>query len=73
VLGSDARADPDPRPVRGAVPGLRHHAAQDEPNICTICERAFRRVKKRRHITKTVSLLFADMRGYTAASVAAFG
>ena len=40
------------------------------PNICTICERAFRHVKKRRHITENVTILFADIRGYTALSEA---
>jgi adenylate cyclase len=35
------------------------------PNICTICERSFRYVKKKRHITETATILFADMRGYT--------
>ncbi len=61
-----------PIPIRGpfAVPFRVFGITQSKmnPNICTICERAFRRVKKRRHITETVSLLFADMRGYTAAS-----
>jgi adenylate cyclase len=36
------------------------------PNICTICERAFRRVKKRRHVSATATILFADIRGYTS-------
>jgi adenylate cyclase len=35
------------------------------PNICTICERAFRYVKKQRHISTTATILFADIRGYT--------
>ena len=38
------------------------------PNICTICERSFRRVKKQRRITARASILFADIRGYTALS-----
>lgn len=38
------------------------------PNICTICERSFRRVKKQRHISATASILFADIRGYTSMS-----
>lgn len=36
------------------------------PNICTICERAFRKVKKSRQISIDASILFADIRGYTA-------
>jgi adenylate cyclase len=38
------------------------------PNICTICERAFRQVKKSRHISATATILFADIRGYTRIS-----
>jgi len=38
------------------------------PNICTICERAFRLVKKRRHVSATATILFADIRGYTSLS-----
>lgn len=38
------------------------------PNICTICERSFRYVKKQRHISATASILFADIRGYTRMS-----
>ena len=35
------------------------------PNICTICERSFRYVKKQQHISATATILFADIRGYT--------
>lgn len=38
------------------------------PNICTICERSFRYVKKQRHITTRATILFADMRGFTPLS-----
>lgn len=38
------------------------------PNICTICERAFRRVKKHRHVSADATILFADMRGYSRLS-----
>jgi adenylate cyclase len=38
------------------------------PNICTICERAFTRVQRRKHIATQATILFADMRGYTALS-----
>jgi adenylate cyclase len=35
------------------------------PNICTICERSFRYVKKERHVSTSATILFADIRGYT--------
>ena len=35
------------------------------PDICTICERAFRRVKKSSHVSGVGTILFADIRGYT--------
>src|SRR6516162_9058882 len=58
-----------PIPIRGplAVPFRIFGITQSKmnPNICTICERAFRRVKKRQHISATVTILFADIRGYT--------
>jgi adenylate cyclase len=61
-----------PIPIRGplAVPfrifGITR--SKMNPNICTICERAFRRVKKHRHISATATILFADIRGYTRLS-----
>ena len=61
-----------PIPIRGplAVPfrifGITR--SKMNPNICTICERAFRRVKKRQHISATATILFADIRGYTRLS-----
>ena len=61
-----------PIPIRGplAIPFRLVGISQSKmnPNICTICERAFRRVKKRRHITGDATILFADIRGYTALS-----
>jgi adenylate cyclase len=58
-----------PIPIRGplAVPFRIFGITQSKmnPNICTICERASRRVKKRQHISATVTILFADIRGYT--------
>jgi hypothetical protein len=61
-----------PIPIRGllAVPFRIFGITQSKmnPNICTICERAFRRVKKHRHISATASILFADIRGYTRLS-----
>jgi len=38
------------------------------PNTCTICELMFTRVMKARNVTVEVSVLFADLRGYTALS-----
>ena len=61
-----------PIPIRGplAVPLRIFGVTQSKmnPNICTICERAFRRVKKHRHVSATVTILFADIRGYTRLS-----
>ena len=58
-----------PIPIRGplSVPfrvcGITR--SKMNPNICTICERSFRYVKKERHISVPASILFADIRGYT--------
>jgi adenylate cyclase len=61
-----------PIPIRGplAMPFRMFGISKSKmnPNICTICERAFRRVKKRRHISATATILFADIRGYTRLS-----
>src|ERR1700720_3479503 len=38
------------------------------PNTCTFCELAFARIMKARNITIDATVLFADLRGYTAAS-----
>jgi adenylate cyclase len=38
------------------------------PNICTICERSFQYVQKKRHITANATILFADIRGFTTLS-----
>ena len=58
-----------PIPIRGplAVPFRVFGISQSKmnPNICTICERAFRKVQKRQHISVPVTILFADLRGYT--------
>ena len=61
-----------PIPIRGplAFPFRVCGVTQSKmnPNICTICERSFRFVKKQRHISATATILFADIRGYTALS-----
>ncbi|WP_442581827.1 adenylate/guanylate cyclase domain-containing protein [Mesorhizobium sp. ASY16-5R] len=58
-----------PIPIRGplALPFQAFGITRSKmnPNICTICERAFTFVKKQRHVSATASILFADMRGYT--------
>jgi len=38
------------------------------PNTCTVCELMFTRVMRARQITVDVTVLFADLRGYTAMS-----
>jgi adenylate cyclase len=61
-----------PIPIRGplSLPLRLVGIAQSKmnPNICTICERAFRRVQKQRHVTVQATILFADIRGFTALS-----
>jgi adenylate cyclase len=61
-----------PVPLRGpaSIPfrafGIR--PSRMNPNTCTICELMFTRVMKARKITVDVSVLFADLRGYTMLS-----
>ena len=61
-----------PVPLRGpaSIPfrvfGIR--PSRMNPNTCTICELMFTRVMKARKIVVDVSVLFADLRGYTALS-----
>ena len=61
-----------PVPLRGVmsapfrVLGIRPSAMN--PNTCTICEMMFTRVMKARKIGVDASVLFADLRGYTAMS-----
>lgn len=38
------------------------------PNLCTLCETQFAKAKKTKQITVRVSVLFADVRGYTTFS-----
>lgn len=61
-----------PIPIRGAL-ALPFRAfgitrSKMNPNICTICERAFQYVKKQRHVTAGATILFADIRGFTTLS-----
>jgi adenylate cyclase len=57
-----------PVTIRGpmAVPFRIFGISQSKmnPNICTLCERAFSRVKKQKHIPETATILFADVRGF---------
>ena len=61
-----------PIPIRGLLSlpfralGISH--SKMNPNICTICERAFRRVQRQRHVTVAATILFADIRGFTQLS-----
>jgi adenylate cyclase len=61
-----------PIPLHGA-PSLPFRAfgirpSRMNPNTCTVCELMFTRVMKARNITIDVSVLFADLRGYTSLS-----
>ncbi|WP_249140625.1 MULTISPECIES: adenylate/guanylate cyclase domain-containing protein [Bradyrhizobium] len=59
-----------PVPLRGPLSapfrlfGIR--PSRMNPNTCTICEMAFSRVMKARAVTIDASIMFADLRGYTA-------
>jgi adenylate cyclase len=61
-----------PTPIRGplSLPFRILGITQSKmnPNLCTMCERAFRRIKKHQHISATATILFADIRGYTRLS-----
>ncbi len=56
-----------PIPIRGplALPFRAFGITRSKmnPNICTICERAFRYVKQKNHVTANATILFADIRG----------
>lgn len=58
-----------PIPIRGvlAMPFRAFGITRSKmnPNICTICERSFRYVKKQSHISANATILFADIRGFT--------
>src|SRR3954447_10779716 len=59
-----------PVPIRGplAAPlrlfGIKR--SNMNPNLCTICELMFVTVMRRRNIEVDLTILFADLRGYTA-------
>ena len=58
-----------PTPIRGpfAIPfkmiGIR--VSQMNPNLCTMCEKNFTSVKKKKQVVIPATILFADLRGYT--------
>ena len=58
-----------PVPIRGPLSlplrlfGIRR--SRMNPNLCTVCELMFTRVMKTRKITIDVSVLFADLKGFT--------
>jgi adenylate cyclase len=59
-----------PIPLRGPISapfrlfGIR--PSRMNPNLCTICEMAFTRIMKARSVTIDATVMFADLRGYTA-------
>ena len=61
-----------PVPIRGPLSlplrlfGIRR--SRMNPNLCTVCELMFRFVMRRRNVEAELTILFADLRGYTALS-----
>jgi adenylate cyclase len=61
-----------PVPIRGPLSlplrlfGIRR--SRMNPNLCTVCELMFRVVMRRRNIEAELTILFADLRGYTTLS-----
>ncbi len=61
-----------PIPIRGplSIPfrfvGIKK--SQMNPNLCTICETKFTKVKKKKQVVIPATVLFADLRGYTSLS-----
>lgn len=61
-----------PIPIRGPLSlpfrlfGIK--TSRMNPNLCTICETMFTKVKRRSQIVIPATVLFADLRGYTSLS-----
>ena len=61
-----------PIPIRGplAIPfrmlGIK--TSQMNPNLCTICETMFTKVKRKKQLVIPATIFFADLRGYTSLS-----
>ena len=69
LLGANENAHPLAGAAFRALPGVRHPAKPDESRIlCTICELSFTKVMRARKIMIDATILFADLRGYTALS-----
>ena len=58
-----------PIPIRGPFSaifktfGIRK--SKMHPNLCTICESMFAKVMKKKQVPRSITILFADIRGYT--------
>ena len=61
-----------PIPLRGPLSGpfrlFGVRPSPMNPNTCTICEMAFSKIMKARSIVTDATVMFADLRGYTALS-----
>jgi adenylate cyclase len=61
-----------PIPLRGPLSGpfrlFGIRPSRMNPNTCTICEMAFSKIMKARSIVTDATVMFADLRGYTALS-----
>lgn len=61
-----------PIPIRGplSIPfrSIGIKKSQMNPNLCTICETNFTRVKKKKQVIIPATVMFADLRGYTSLS-----
>lgn len=61
-----------PIPIRGPLSfpfrlmGVK--SSRMNPNLCTVCETMFTKVKRKKQVMIPATVLFADLRGYTAMS-----
>lgn len=58
-----------PIPIRGPFAALFKtfgiRKSKMHPNLCTICESMFAKVMKKKQVPRSITVLFADIRGYT--------